>query len=121
MTLTLREANGQQFVEGAPGAAIVARAADAALLIEACFEHGASGLLLYPENLSGRFFDLSSGEAGEILQKLRNYNIRLAIVRPAGLQLSRRFEELLVDESRGRHFHVAHGRQAAVDWLTREA
>jgi hypothetical protein len=34
--------------------------------------------VLYSENLPPAFFDLSSGVAGAILQKLRNYKIRLA-------------------------------------------
>lgn len=39
---------------------------------------------------------------GEILQKLRNYHIRLVIVRSPTLRLSRRFDQLMADESRGR-------------------
>ena len=50
------------------------------------------------ENLTPAFFDLSSGEAGAILQKLRNYGIRLAVVCPPGrVLMSSRFGEM------GRH------------------
>ena len=85
--------------------------------IEGCFEHGVYALLLYPENLTAGFFDLSSGEAGEILQKLRNYNVRLAIVRTPEQRLSSRFGELLADEGRGSYFRLFGDRQAAVEWL----
>jgi hypothetical protein len=87
-------------------------------VIAACFEHGARALLLYSENLSERFFDLSSGEAGEILQKLRNYHIRLAVVGSPDLRLSSRFGELLADEHRGSHFRLLNTRAAAQEWLS---
>jgi hypothetical protein len=93
------------------------RVADVTRAIEACFEHDAWRLLLYPENLTERFFDLSSGEAGEILQKLRNYHIRFALVRTPTLRLSSRFGELLADESRGPYFRLFDERSAAQEWL----
>ena len=36
------------------------------------------------ENLNPAFFDLSSGDAGAVLQKLLNYDVRLAVVRAPG-------------------------------------
>jgi hypothetical protein len=52
-----------------------------------------------PENLTPRFFDLSSGEAGEILDKLRRFQVRLAIVCSPGIvQFSSRFREILSDD-----------------------
>jgi hypothetical protein len=116
MNLELREYAGTHFLEGRPeppplGADGLTR------LIEACFEHGASRVLLYPENLSAPFFDLSSGQAGAVLQKLRNYHIRLAIVRTPALRMSSRFLELLADEMRGPYFRLFDDREAAQAWL----
>ena len=46
-------------------------------------------------------------EAGEILQKLRPYGVRLAVVREPGLYApSRRFHELLAAERRGLFFDI---------------
>ena len=62
--------------------------------------------------------DLSSGEAGEILQKLRNYRLRLAVVCPPGIvALSRRFEEQMVEERRDPHFGLFESREQALAWL----
>jgi hypothetical protein len=115
--LTLQEAHGQPYIEGAPGHPLLTRLQDARMLVEASFEHHTPRLLLYPENLTPAFFDLSSREAGEILQSLRNYRIRLAIVRTPALQLSSRFGELLADEQRGPHFRLFDDRAAALAWL----
>jgi len=74
--------------------------------------------LLYSSNLTPRFFDVSSLEAGEILQKLRNYRMYLAVaLDPAAVPASRRFHELLEAERRDAHFSVFSDRSAAVAWL----
>lgn len=76
--------------------------------------------LLYGGNLTRGFFDLSSGEAGAVLQKLRNYGVRLAVVCPAGsVRFSSRFGELLAEERLGQHFAVLETREAARRWLGR--
>ena len=83
---------------------------------------GAGAALLYAENLTDAFFDLSSRQAGAILQKLRNYGVRLAVVCPAGtVQFSRRFGEVLAEERRGRFFGAFDTRREAVEWLRRRS
>lgn len=117
MEFTVHGAGENLVLEGPPGQPLIARAQDAARLVEACFEHGAHMLLLHAENLPDRFFDLSSGEAGEVLQKLRNYRIRLAVVRSDARPQSRLFGELLADEGRGSYFRLLDTPEAARAWL----
>lgn len=106
------------FVEGAADETIMPTLDEVNRLIEVCFSEGTRALLLYPANLPPGFFDLSTRVAGEVLQKLRNYNIRLAVVCPPGsVTFSSRFAELLADEQRGAYFAVFEGRAAAVTWL----
>jgi len=77
-------------------------------------------VLLYSENLTEYFFDLSSGEAGAILQKLRNYHIRLAVVvSPGSAEQSKRFREMVAEERQGDDFRIFDDREAAEAWLTR--
>ena len=103
------------FVEGGAEEPLMRCAADGALLIEACVSAHTRRALLYPANLPAAFFDVSSGEAGEILQKLRSFHIRFAVVCPSGaVQFSTRFREILADD-----FQVFETRQAALEWLTR--
>jgi hypothetical protein len=90
-------------------------------VLEACFSSGLGRVLLYSQNLTPTFFDLSSREAGTILQKFRNYGIRVAVVCATDLQASRRFTELVAEENRGQHvrFFAESDRNGAVDWLCR--
>lgn len=114
MTLDVYEESGVCIVEGTPGASLMRHPQDATLVLEACFSAPAHGALLYPENLTPRFFDLSSGEAGDILDKLRRYQLRLAIVCPPGtVQFSSRFREILSDDLR-----VFDTREEARLWLS---
>ncbi|MDR2498049.1 MAG: DUF4180 domain-containing protein [Tannerellaceae bacterium] len=44
------------------------------------FKHNCTGIIAKKENINPDFFDLSTGIAGEILQKCSNYDVRIAIV-----------------------------------------
>ena len=117
MELTLIKYNGKRVAAGTKACALLHCVADATKLIETCFEMDCSLLLLYPENLTPHFFDLSSKEAGAILQKLRNYHIRLAVVRTASLRLSSRFGEMVADERRWGYFRLFDNYDLALAWL----
>jgi len=104
---------GVRVVEGTRGESLVRRPQDATLVIEACLSTGVRQALLYPENLTPRFFDLSSGEAGEILDKLRRFRVRLAVVcPPSTVTFSTRFTEILANDLR-----VFETREEARQWL----
>jgi hypothetical protein len=109
-----------RIVEGTPDRPLLARVVDANRVIEACWSGGASLALLYAANLPEAFFDLSSREAGGILQKFRNYGIRLAVVCPEGsIRFSSRFREMVAEEQMRRHFAVFETRDEALEWLAR--
>jgi len=118
MELNPIEENGVVFVEGAPDEPFLESVRDVTRIIEACYSADASAALLYAENMTKGFFDLSSGDAGEILQKLRNYHIRLAVIcLPGKVGFSSRFREMVEEESRSEHFGVFDSRPAAMQWL----
>jgi hypothetical protein len=120
MELTVVEEGGLKVVEGQPDTPFMSGADDIGRVLEACFSTGARAALLYAENLPGAFFDLSSGLAGAILQKLRNYGVRLAVVsRPGRVRASSRFGEMVAEERRGPHFGLFETRGAAREWLGR--
>ena len=117
MNITIQKIGDHRLGDGLPGAPLVTRVDDVTTLIEFCLTHTIDRLILYPENLTGAFFDLSSREAGRVLQALRNYRIRLAVVRTPALQMSSRFSEMLADERRASFFRVFDTRLHAERWL----
>lgn len=118
MTPTRVEQHGMTFVEGRADAPFLLYAQDVDRLIEVCFGEGVRAALLYATNMPATFFDLSSGDAGIILQKVRTYGIQLAVVAPqAQVTFSRLFGDMLADEQRGAYFGVFDTRQQACDWM----
>ncbi|KYG06040.1 hypothetical protein BE21_03350 [Sorangium cellulosum] len=114
----MTDEGGVKFVEGVPDEAFLSSDRDVDRVLEACFSDGVRCALLYAANLPAAFFDLSSRQAGEILQKLRNYWVRLAVVcPPGGRGFSSRFGEMLAEERRGAYFGVFETRDAAVAWI----
>src|SRR5262245_38446951 len=101
MEFTAIDHDGVTIVEADPAATVMRRPDDAARVLEACFSARTKAALLYPPNLTPRFFDLSSGEAGVILDKLRRFGVRVAVVCPPGtVSFSGRFAELRADDLR---------------------
>jgi len=116
---TVFETGGVRFVEGPPDRPVMRTVDDAALVVETCFSNRALSALLYAENLTEHFFDLSSGEAGAVLQKLRNYRIRVAVVYSRDrVRFSTKFGELVTEENRGNHFRLFESAEAAREWLS---
>ena len=106
------------FLEGPPGQPLLRDTDDVATLLEECFAIPTRRALLYEENLPPAFFDVSSGQAGLFLQKLRTYGLRVAVVAALdSVPMSRRFRELLAAERRDRTFDVFGSREAARIWL----
>lgn len=107
-----------KLLEREPGARYIADAADVGRLIEDCISAGSRAALLHADNLPRRFFDLSSGQAGQILQKLRAYRVRLAVVAPSErIPKSTPFGDMAAEERRSGQFAMFETRDAAAAWL----
>ena len=121
MDIHVLEKNGKRIVAGTPGQPLLHTVEDAVGVIEACANNDTSRVLLYAENLTENFFDLSSQEAGAILHKLRTYQVRMAVVySPEKVKLSSRFGDLMIEENRNLYFRLMTERSQAEDWLFAE-
>lgn len=87
-------------------------------LVGACFEHDTRSLLLDHGALPAEFFDLSSGVAGELLQKLTNYGIRTAAVVSDPELRSGSFQSFARESQRSGQFRIFRNRNQAIEWLT---
>jgi hypothetical protein len=106
------------MIEGPRDRPWLVSTADWKTLVEACASARTSDALLHPANLPAAFFDLSSGVAGEYLQKWRNYRVRVAVLAPPGsVACSSRFPEMVAEEARKGYFRIFETRQPAVEWL----
>ena len=89
-------------------------------IVATCFEQSAQALLVYRSALPPDFFDLRTGIAGEIVQKLAQYGVRLACVVPDLSAQPERFQEFARESNRGRHARFFDSRDDAAAWLEAE-
>ncbi len=78
---------------------------------------GKAGLVLTADDLSPEFFDLSSGLAGELLQKLVKYKVRTAIIVPNPEVHGERFAELAYEHGSHPLIQFFRSRDEADAWL----
>ena len=80
-------------------------AQDALDLIGATYGTGATWVLLPVERLAASFFALGSGLAGEVVQKMVSYQLRLAIVGNIEKHVieSHALRDFVIESNRGRH------------------
>ena len=83
------------------------------------YEENCDCLALNREAFASAFFVLSSGVAGEILQKVVNYRIKLAIFGDFSSYHSKPLQDFIRESNRGRHIFFAETEQEAVGWLAK--
>jgi hypothetical protein len=112
--MNAREQNGVRMLDWTEP---ITRVDDALSLVTACIERGARGVLIEAHHLPAALFDLRTGFAGEFLQKLQNYRIRVGAVFPSEEEYGTRFREFLSEAKRGRDFRAFTTRADATAWL----
>lgn len=104
-----------EYVEFDPNQLIVKEMADAILLIEKSYP--ARKLLVYQSNFHPDFFDLSTGLAGEVLQKIANYRVQTAFVVDIASIKSERFKELINETNFNDEYRFFNSKEEAEKWL----
>lgn len=86
-------------------------------VLAACFEHGHASVLIDRGALPDAFFDLRTGLAGELAQRLTLYGVRLACVVPDLDAQPERFREYARESNAGRQVRFVGSRAEAEAWL----
>jgi len=104
MNITTREHNGEQIALVESGETIVSDVQSALdLMATVRYETGADRLALTKAALDERFFVLSSGLAGDILQKFVNYQMKLAIIGDFSGYTSKPLRDFIYESNQGTH------------------
>lgn len=97
----------------------VSQSGDAVDLIgSARYETGCEALILPKEALSEEFFRLSSGLAGEVLQKFVNYQMRVAIVGDFSHYTSKPLQDFIRESNRGKTVFFVSTQDQALEKLS---
>lgn len=93
----------------------IASAIDAIMDIK--YQTGCSNIVIDKKCISEDFFELSTGFAGELLQKLMNYHIRLAVFGDFSIYTSKSLNDFIYESNQGNNFFFVETEQQAVDKL----
>ncbi len=89
------------------------------LLMHAKYELGTKNIVIDKALITEEFFILSTGLAGEILQKYVNYGGRIAIYGDYSRYTSKPLRDFIWESNRGNDVFFASTKEQALDMLTR--
>jgi len=87
------------------------------LMMNVKYETGCSRLVLHKSAISEEFFRLSSGMAGEVLQKFINYHMKLAVIGDFSRYTSKPLHDFIYESNRGRDIFFVDNMERAVEKL----
>ena len=90
------------------------------LIMTVQYETGADRIVIDKDAVSEEFFILSTGIAGEILQKFMNYRIKAAIFGDYSKYTSKRLKDFIYESNHGKNFFFVATREEAVDRLKKK-
>src|SRR5690606_35780243 len=116
----LHEKAGERLVEvTSEGVVVQSSQGVLDLIANLVWGNEASGLILHERHVNPSFFDLSTGIAGEIIQKCTNYRVRLGLVGDCQRSPSKSLQAVIVESNRGSQVYFADTLEEAVDPLAR--
>lgn len=90
------------------------------LIMAVKYESGTNLIALDKKSISENFFILSSGVAGEILQKFVNYKTKLAIFGDFSVYTSKPLRDFIYESTKGNDIFFVSTQEEALEHLTRE-
>lgn len=118
MDIELRAIENTEIAEVVTEGIIVNSADDGVDLIGNVYYQGFDKIILHSGNLSADFFDLTTGIAGEILQKFSNYRVRLAIIGDFSTYTSKSLQDFIRESNRGKSVNFLSSKDEAISRLS---
>ena len=118
MNIELIKQNGEDIaVVSSDGKVIVDTQSALDLAMTVKYETGATNLVLDKELICEDFFSLSTGVAGEILQKFVNYHVRAAIYGDFSRYTSKPLKDFIYESNQGKNFFFVATKEEAIQKL----
>lgn len=119
MNIDLIKQNGKDIaVVSSDGKVIVDTQSALDLAMTVKYETGAMNLVLDKGLVCEDFFILSTGVAGEILQKFVNYHVRAAIYGDYSRYTSKPLKDFIYESNQGKNFFFVATKEGAIQKLT---
>lgn len=115
MEIKIHSINDLQIAEILAEGIVIATIEDGTDLAGTVYYQGVDNLLIYEKNITPSFFDLTTGMAGEILQKFSNFRLRLAIIGDFSKYSGKSIRDFMVESNRTGHIHFAASKAEAIE------
>ncbi len=119
MNIELKEYNGYHIAELISDDIEVRNSQDAVDLMGNCRYRGASKIIIRETNLTPDFFALSTGIAGEILQKFSTYDVQLAIIGDFEKYPGKSLQNFIYESNKYKRINFVSSLAAAISSLTK--
>ena len=89
------------------------------LIVTVNYEAGTTNIVLDKKLIADDFFILSSGMAGEILQKFINYGVRFAVYGDYSKYTSKPLKDFIYESNKGKDFFFVATKEEGIEKLAR--
>jgi len=117
MKPTLQVVEGKPFLECPAGDVLISSEREILELLSLGYGHDTHRFLFREDNFPARLYDLKTGLAGAVFQKLAVYRVRAAVVMGSLEAKNPRFTEFMSECNKGNQLRFFTDREAAVAWL----
>jgi len=108
--------NGQSIAELNANGVVLSTAQQ---FLQMMMNSSAEGIIVHQANIDEQFFDLRSGLAGEMLQKVVNFRLRLAIVGDFSIYDSKSLRAFISESNRSNSIAFVRTVEEAIKGLTK--
>ncbi len=118
MNIHIQQINDTPVAFILSGDVVINNVEDAVDLLGNASYKGAYKIMLNDSQITPQFFDLSTGVAGEVLQKFSNYNVQLAIVGDFSKYSSKSLADFIRESNKGGKIVFVSSPEEAFERLT---
>jgi hypothetical protein len=118
LNVKIHEINRNQIAEMQSAGIIIRNARDGIDLIGEMISRGLFKLILHERNVSPEFFELRTGIAGEVLQKMTNYKIRVCFVGEFDQYSSKSLQSFIIESNRGTQVNFVNKLETALERMS---
>lgn len=102
MTIKIHEENKVRIAEVTAKGITITTAEDGLDIMGSLYFEDIDKIILHQENITPAFFELSTGIAGELLQKFSNYRVRLIIVGDFSVYTGKSIRDFIYESNQGK-------------------
>ena len=117
MNVRIHEVQGKRIAEMLSDGIVIRTSRDGLGIVGEMLSRGLKGLILYEKNVAPEFLQLQTGIAGEVLQKLATYDMRVGFVGNFEDHKSKSLQAFITESNQGNQVCFTKSLESALEKL----